>query len=373
MVAPSQAQVYSVSCSGGNGIDIQLTQGESTGWARSKYGDPHVCPWVGGQTLPNRSGDRCGQWKSRESATIACRFSMDTSAGHLEERAPLRQFLLQNPETYDGSRHPSDARGNNYSDQVYIINGTVDLACGNFIFDFQVHEVADEKICFGGYPDAPMDIRAIKKSQCMTVFNLQTKEEMALQQRTHEQEQQLCRENELNYLQFPIADDSPEDMADKLFQACLILNDIINNKGHKVYVHCLTGVTRSPTLILLFLCLYTFQNTPKSQIPSLQHLKNLSSSLFDPRWNMAQGSRPFGAHLAATPTAQPLPNLQAILHALHKEKPFYLNSQRQLHEQHLHRRRQDDEDRLASAQRQKQDEEDRQRRERERREQEEQL
>lgn len=323
-------------------------------------------------TLPNRSGDRCGQWKSRESATISCRFSMDTSAGRLEERAPMRQFVLQNPETYDGARHPSDAASNKYPDQAYVINGTVDLACGGFIFNFRVHEVADEKICFGGYPDAPMDIRAIKRCQCLTVFNIQTKEEMASRQRTHEQEQ-LCRENELNYLQFPISDDSLEGMADKLFQACLILNDIINNKGHKVYVHCLTGVTRSPTLILLFLCLYTYQNTPKSQIPSLQHLKHLSDSLFDQSWNLPQTPKPHGGHLATAPTAQPMPNLPAVLHALHKEKAFYLNSQRQLHEQHQYRRRHDDDERLAQMKRQKQEEEERQRRERERREQEEQM
>lgn len=31
---------------------------------------------------------------------------------------------------------------------------------------------------------------------------------------------------------------------------------MINNKGEKVYIHCLSGTARAPTLILLFLCLY---------------------------------------------------------------------------------------------------------------------
>lgn len=83
-----------------------------------------------------------------------------------------------------------------------------------------------------------------------------TKQEMESRQLTENSEQLHCKQTNLNYVPFPIAEDSIDKMTDKMFQACLILNDMINNKGEKVYIHCLSGTARAPTLILLFLCLY---------------------------------------------------------------------------------------------------------------------
>ena len=65
-------------------------------------------------------------------------------------------------------------------DQAFIINGELNLACANFIFNFQIHHVKNEKICFGSYPESVADIKAIKKASCSTIFNLQTKEEMTI-------------------------------------------------------------------------------------------------------------------------------------------------------------------------------------------------
>ena len=34
------------------------------------------------------------------------------------------------------------------------------------------------------------------------------------------------------------------------------LNDMINNKGQKVYVHCTAGMGRAPATVMLYLCLF---------------------------------------------------------------------------------------------------------------------
>ena len=41
-----------------------------------------------------------------------------------------------------------------------------------------------------------------------------------------------------------------------IFQACQYLNDMISNKGQKVFVYCNSGVSRAPTVIMAYLCLY---------------------------------------------------------------------------------------------------------------------
>jgi protein-tyrosine phosphatase len=249
---------------------------------------------------------------------------VDTGVGQGEERAPMRQLVLQNPEDYQGSRNRVDGQGVEQHDQAFIVNGSINIECGSYIFHFQPQQIFDEDICFGSYPDGQADIRLIKKLKCITVMNLSSKEELMSRRQSDEALKKLCRQQEVNYVPFPISDESIEEMADNMFQACLILDDIINNQGHKVYVQCLTGVTKSPTLILLFLCLYKYQNTGKS-IPSLDHLKSMSASLFDQLGT--QTNQTFKAH-GDQPTALALPNYEAILHALRKEKAFYLNSQR---------------------------------------------
>lgn len=103
------------------------------------------------------------------------------------------------------------------ADQLFIINGQLNLACGSYIFDFYVHRVLNEQICYGSYPESLIDFRAIKSHQCSTVFNIMTKQEMESRQLTENLEQMHCKQTNLNYVPFPIADDSIDKMTDKMF------------------------------------------------------------------------------------------------------------------------------------------------------------
>jgi len=52
-------------------------------------------------------------------------------------------------------------------------------------------------------------------------------------------------------------DDAIEnEYCEQLLQVALFLNDLINKKNQTVFVHCTSGVSRSPTLIVVFLCMF---------------------------------------------------------------------------------------------------------------------
>lgn len=199
-------------------MDFQLARSEPLEWSKQKYGDTQVQPWIGSITLPNRSGDRCGQWKSKDNSTIKCKFRIQTATGYYEERRhTVRSFPIESPENALGMRSLCKLALNCSADRLFILNGQLNLACGSFIFDFYVHQVLNERICYGGYPESLMDIRAIKSHQCTTVFNIMTKQEMERRQTTENFQQMMCKQTDLNYVPFPIADESIDKMTDKMF------------------------------------------------------------------------------------------------------------------------------------------------------------
>ena len=57
-------------------------------------------------------------------------------------------------------------------------------------------------------------------------------------------------------MNFEIADIYEADYADKLFQAVQVLYRMRDEEGHKVFLHCTTGVSRGPTLMLVYMALY---------------------------------------------------------------------------------------------------------------------
>jgi predicted protein tyrosine phosphatase len=57
------------------------------------------------------------------------------------------------------------------------------------------------------------------------------------------------------------------------------LNDLVNNKNNKVFVHCTSGMSRSPALIITYMCLFIKSyNWGKPSEIDLQ-LKKLNSKI----------------------------------------------------------------------------------------------
>jgi protein-tyrosine phosphatase len=57
-------------------------------------------------------------------------------------------------------------------------------------------------------------------------------------------------------IHLPIEEHNEKELKMKVFAASQYLNDMVNNKGHRVYIHCSAGITRAPTVVLLYLCLF---------------------------------------------------------------------------------------------------------------------
>lgn len=55
---------------------------------------------------------------------------------------------------------------------------------------------------------------------------------------------------------YPISDKNEDEYIDDLFAAAQHLNDLINEKQHTVYLYDNSGMSRAPTLISTYLCLY---------------------------------------------------------------------------------------------------------------------
>ena len=53
-----------------------------------------------------------------------------------------------------------------------------------------------------------------------------------------------------------VGDDYENEYVRDLFRAVQKLNELINVKKHHVYLHCSAGVSRAPTLFIIYLALY---------------------------------------------------------------------------------------------------------------------
>jgi protein-tyrosine phosphatase len=60
----------------------------------------------------------------------------------------------------------------------------------------------------------------------------------------------------ISAVHFPIHDFNEEHLTSRLFDGAKTLNDMINNKGQKVYVHCTAGMGRAPACVLVYLVLF---------------------------------------------------------------------------------------------------------------------
>jgi len=73
---------------------------------------------------------------------------------------------------------------------------------------------------------------------------------------------------------YPIHDFNERHLTERLFGAAELLNDMLNNKGLKVYVHCTAGMGRAPATVLAYLCLYKKIESWQDIVASDQFIKS---------------------------------------------------------------------------------------------------
>lgn len=138
-------------------------------------------------------------------------------------------------------------------------------ADGNFVSEFECFNIG-ENLYTGAYPDSDLEIRKLRSIGVTAVLNLQTDEQKTQQNVDILEMGQFHKAQGILLVNHPLSDAHPEAYLDGLYQGCLILQDLLEEQDHCVYVHCTTGISRAPTLIASYLCL--FIKHPDWQFPT---------------------------------------------------------------------------------------------------------
>jgi len=74
-------------------------------------------------------------------------------------------------------------------------------------------------------------------------------------------------------MSFPVCDWNEEKYIEDLFDASQHLNQLLNEDDHTVYIHCNSSISRGPTLVLAYLCLFVKIRTYSNLIEANRLLK----------------------------------------------------------------------------------------------------
>ena len=69
----------------------------------------------------------------------------------------------------------------------------------------------------------------------------------------------MCKyyeERGITPVHFPIHDFNEQHLTERLMDAAIALNDMVNNKKLKVYVHCTAGMGRAPASVAVYYILF---------------------------------------------------------------------------------------------------------------------
>lgn len=112
------------------------------------------------------------------------------------------------------------------------------------------------RVFVGSFPECPADADRLKdEAGVSAVLNLQTAEDddaLAIQR---ERIDQRYRALGIQHVRVPVRDFDTDDLARKLPE-CTAELDRLLAAGHTVYVHCTSGIGRSPSTVIAYLAWY---------------------------------------------------------------------------------------------------------------------
>lgn len=169
----------------------------------------------------------------------------------------MRTLEIVDPWRYQGQLAKNNSSHQVNTDRIFIVNGEGDKCDSNFLETFMVERVDGKQIFVGSYPLYDSDVSMLANYGINSVLNIQTEQEKLSRGISEGRLKQFYRQNGINkVINFPIEDDDDNLLYEQFFQASLKLNEMIQDDHQKVFVHCTSGVVRSPTLIIIFLCLF---------------------------------------------------------------------------------------------------------------------
>jgi len=96
----------------------------------------------------------------------------------------------------------------------------------------------------------------MKEAGITGVFNVQTQIDIDHRGTNWPLMCQYYEERGITPVHFPIHDFNEGHLTERLMDAAIALNDMVNNKGLQVYVHCTAGMGRAPASALCYYILF---------------------------------------------------------------------------------------------------------------------
>ena len=116
-------------------------------------------------------------------------------------------------------------------------------------------DLVEPGIFVGSAPQSHIDVERLKQLKITAVINLQSNEDLRDRNTEWLDLEASYRQQDIVVERFPINDFDEIDLGDKVAEPIKHLNTLLG-VGHKVYVHCNSGICRAPAVVLGYLCHY---------------------------------------------------------------------------------------------------------------------
>ena len=142
-------------------------------WMFPKYGammQPFECTIK----FPNVEGSNFGQWKSGSGPKFCYSYQKrnDMKGVNQWEKEPKRTFAIQNPSDYRGQLGAQKISFQHHTDRVFIVNGNINKADGNFHGNFYFNKLGDTGLTIGSAPSTDHDILALRDAGVTAVLDV---------------------------------------------------------------------------------------------------------------------------------------------------------------------------------------------------------
>jgi len=130
------------------------------------------------------------------------------------------------------------------------------MSDANFVGGLTFDEIGDTNVFIGPYPQIEEDTQAMMEAGITGVLNVQTQIDIDHRGTNWPLMCDYYKKRGITAVHFPIHDFNEQHLTERLFDAAQCLNNMVNNEGLKVYVHCTAGMGRAPASVVCYYILY---------------------------------------------------------------------------------------------------------------------
>ena len=182
-----------------------------------------MIPWECSVVFPNTQGNNVGQFKlDSDVQTLEYSYHFkDTSNGMTTwEREPKRQIEIMDPSRYKGQLGAQNSSLWKNTDRVFIVNGSVQKADGNFIGPFTLVQIPKIYLTIGSYPVFDTDILRIKQAGCTAILDIQTPGQYRMRALNQDKLRVLYeRVGITKFVNMPVSDEQLQEYVQHLLEA----------------------------------------------------------------------------------------------------------------------------------------------------------